>query len=133
VTTVHFLSPALPEPHACGGLLCAECARHGFTAVHFNPDGICANGHRLDQPAADLTEKLAAWIQEQGIIPADSPEALAGRLLTAIHHSYIAGWLSSGDTSFLHARAEAYASPREQTDAGWAAENYRHGHGSAGR
>lgn len=48
--TLLFPSAPLPGPHEhCGGLLCAECARHGFTAVHFRPDGTCGNGHRLEE------------------------------------------------------------------------------------
>lgn len=47
---LHFPSAPLPDPcKGCGTLLCAECARHALTAVHFSPDGICAFGHRLEE------------------------------------------------------------------------------------
>ena len=52
MTTLHFLSKPLPAPcKDCGTQLCAECARHGMTAVHFSPDGLCAFGHRLETGA----------------------------------------------------------------------------------
>ena len=48
---LHFPSPALPAPcPGCGGKLCAECARTWKqTTQHFSPDGICPNGHRLEE------------------------------------------------------------------------------------
>ena len=47
---LHFPSAPLPAPcEGCGTLLCAECARHNLTAVHFSPAGLCAYGHRLEE------------------------------------------------------------------------------------
>lgn len=48
--TLHFPSRALPDPcPGCGTRLCAECARAGRAARHFNPLGICPDGHRLEE------------------------------------------------------------------------------------
>lgn len=48
-----FPSSALPCPYGCGLPVCAECARRGRTACHFNALGLCPDGHRLDRPAPE--------------------------------------------------------------------------------
>ena len=79
-------------------------------------------------PCPDLTAKLAAWIDEQGIAALDTTEALAGRVITSLGPAYVAERLASGATAYLRGAAEAYADPAPLTDAELAAENYWHGH-----
>jgi hypothetical protein len=174
-----------------------EILRHGLTAVHFSPDGLCAFGHRLEVPLptrlaawieaenlapaeyaaeiaestitaagehrvttelawpvpgflrdavigiaslrglrtaaeaaapADLTAKLAAWIEEQGVQALDSPEALARRVIASLGPAYVAERLASGATEYLHGAAERYADPTPLTDRQFAAEMCWHGH-----
>ena len=126
---LHFLSKALPAPcPGCGTLLCAECARHGLTAVHFRPDGICAYGHQLETPQDEVLAKLAAWISEQGIKAVDSAEDLAARVIASLGRDNVAGRLATGATDYLRGTAEAYADPAPLTDQQFAAEMYWHGH-----
>jgi hypothetical protein len=130
VEILHFPSKPLPAPcSGCGGLLCAECARRGMTAVHFSTDGICAYGHRLEATREQVAAKLAAWIDEQGIKAADSAEDLAGRVITSLGAWRVEEWLTAGGTDYLRATAVRYANPDPLTDAQFAVEDYRHGHG----
>jgi hypothetical protein len=77
----------------------------------------------------DLTARLAAWIGEQGITPADSPEDLAARVIASLGPAYVAACLASGGTDYLRATAARYANPALLTDGQWAAEDYQYGHG----
>lgn len=85
----------------------------------------------LDGPAAEtsLTARLAAWTEVQGITPADSPAALADRMIASLGPAYIAACLASGGTDYLGATAKRYASPDSLSDGLWAAEDYQYGHG----
>jgi hypothetical protein len=78
---------------------------------------------------ADPTGRLAAWTEAQGIIPADSAEALADRVIASLGAWRVAEWLDKGGTDYLSATAARYANPAPLTDGQQAAEDYRHGHG----
>jgi hypothetical protein len=76
-----------------------------------------------------LTARLAAWTVAQGITPADSPAALADRLVASLGPAYVSDRLDSGMTGYLRGAAERYADPEPVSDGQWVAEDYRHGHG----
>lgn len=76
-----------------------------------------------------LAGRLAAWTEAQGIISADSPAALADRVVTSLGPAYVAACLASGGTDYLRATAARYASPDPPSDGQWAAEDYQYGHG----
>ncbi len=79
--------------------------------------------------ADDATARLAAWITAQGITAADSPDALAARVVTSLGAHRVGQWLDEGGTPYLRATALRYANPGSLTDAQFAAEDYLHGHG----
>lgn len=76
-----------------------------------------------------LAVRLAAWTVAQGITSADSPAALADRVIDSLGPAYVAGRLDSGATEYLRGAAERYADPATLSDGQWASEDYRHGHG----
>jgi len=76
-----------------------------------------------------LTARLAAWIEEQGITPADPSAALADRVIASLGPEYVTGRLDSGMTDYLRGAAERYASPDPLSDGQWAIEEHYHGHG----
>lgn len=118
---VHFLSAALPEPHGCGGLRCAECARHALTAVHFSPDGICAFGHKLD-----LAGWLTDWIKAEGITGHYPPDQIAARVVASIHHKRLTGWLTQGGTDYLRDMCARIKDEADLTDAQFCHERAHH-------
>jgi len=77
----------------------------------------------------DLTARLAVWTGKQGIKPADTPEALADRVIASLGEWRVEEWLDAGGTDYLRATAARYASPEEPGLERWAAEDYYHGHG----
>jgi hypothetical protein len=76
-----------------------------------------------------LAARLAAWTEAQGITPADSPAALADRVIASLGPAYVAGRLDSGATEYLRETVRRYADPGPLSDGQWVAEDYRHGHG----
>lgn len=76
-----------------------------------------------------LAARLAAWTEAQDITPADSPAALADRVIASLGPAYVAARLEAGDTGYLRATASRYATPEPLSDGQWVAEDYRHGHG----
>jgi len=125
--TLHFPSAPLPAPcTGCGTLLCAECARHGLTAVHFSTDGICTYGHRLEVPLAD---RLAEWIKAEGIEGSYPPDGIASRVVAQVHASYLTAWLDQGGTPYLRDMCARIKDEDDMTPEERAAENYWHGHG----
>jgi hypothetical protein len=81
----------------------------------------------------DVTARLAAWTEAQGISPADSHEALASRVIASLGAANVTNRLDSGSTDYLLATARRYADPAPPSDAQWALEDYYHGHGSKPR
>lgn len=77
----------------------------------------------------DLAARLAAWTVAQDITPADSPAALADRVIASLGPAYVAGRLDSGATEYLRGAAERYADPGRLSDGQWAIEEHYHGHG----
>lgn len=77
-----------------------------------------------------LAARLAAWTEEQGIAPADSREALAGRVIASLGEDYVTDRLASGATDYLLATALRYADPGPLSDGQWVAEEHYHGHGA---
>jgi hypothetical protein len=78
----------------------------------------------------DLTARLSAWTVAQGITAADSPAALADRVIASLGPAYVAGHLAGGGTGYLRATAAMYASPDLLSDGQWATEEHYHGHGA---
>jgi len=76
-----------------------------------------------------LAARLAAWTEAQDITSADSPAALADRVIASLGAAYVAARLATGDTAYLHATASRYAAPGSLSDGQWAAEEHYHGHG----
>jgi len=76
-----------------------------------------------------LAARLAAWTEAQDITPADSPAALADRVIASLGPAYVTGALDSGATAYLRATASRYATPEPLSDGQWAAEEHYHGHG----
>lgn len=80
--------------------------------------------------AADPTSRLAAWLEAEGIASGDSAQDLAGRIITAAGEDKTAQWLGDGAGSqVLRDAATGIAGLAALGDAGWAAEDYFHGHG----
>lgn len=77
-----------------------------------------------------LAARLAAWTVAQGITPADSPAALADRVIDSLGPAYVAGRLDSGATEYLRGAARRYADPATLSDGQWATEEHYHGHGA---
>ena len=79
-----------------------------------------------------LADRLAAWIDEQGIKGNYDTAGIAARIIRAIHPSYITAWLEQGGTPYLRDRCERIRDEADLTDAQWAAEDYWHGNGKRG-
>ena len=81
----------------------------------------------------DVTARLAAWTEAQGIGPADSHEALANRVIASLGTANVTDRLDGGSTDYLLATACRYADPAPPSDAQWVLEDYYHGHGGKPR
>lgn len=79
-----------------------------------------------ESPQEPAAASLAAWLEHEGIA---NPHEIAERLATAVAPEQLAAWLRDGTgAQELLAAAKGIADLDELGDAGWAAENYRHGH-----
>lgn len=123
--TLHFPSKPLPDPCAgCGTLLCAECARAWkLTAQHFRPDGICPNGHRLEEP---LVTRLTEWIKAEGVTGHYAPDQIAARVLAQVHAGYLTTWLDQGGTDYLRDMCGRIKDEADLTDAQFCRANAHH-------
>jgi hypothetical protein len=82
------------------------------------------------EAALPLAVRLAAWLEAEGIASGDTAQDLAGRIITAAGEDKASAWLGDGTGSqVLRDAANGIASLAALGDAGWAAENYWHGHG----
>jgi hypothetical protein len=82
------------------------------------------------EPTADLSGRLAAWLEAEGIASADTAPDLAERIITAAGDDKAAAWLGDGTGSqVLRDAATGIVALAALGDAGLATENYWHGHG----
>jgi hypothetical protein len=84
---------------------------------------------RLREP--DLTSRLAAWLEAEGIASAGSAPDLAERIIAAAGDGKASAWLGDGSGSqALRDAATGIAAIASLGDAGWDRENILHGHGN---
>ena len=82
------------------------------------------------EAALPLGARLAAWTERAGLASGDSARDLAERIITAAGEDKAGAWLGDGTGSqALLDAAKGIAALSALGDAGWAAENYFHGHG----
>jgi hypothetical protein len=77
---------------------------------------------------ADLTARLAQWIDAEGIKGNYDTAGIAARVVAAIHPSYITAWLDQGGTPYLRDMCTRIKNHDDLTDGEFAAELYLHGH-----
>ena len=82
-----------------------------------------------EETSLPLADRLAAWIDEQGIKGNYDTAGIAARIIRAIHPSYITAWLEQGGTAYLRDRCERIRDEADLTDMQRAAENFLHGNG----
>jgi hypothetical protein len=115
---------------------------------HFNPLGLCPNGHRLEVPLAD---RLTAWIKAEGITGEYPPDEIAARVIAQRGAGMVGHWLACGDahsgsayitgyddngqrtfdhsgTAHLRWAATHCETPEDLTDTEFATELHHHGH-----
>lgn len=115
--------------------MAAEICACGHEAeAHDGGIGICddCDCNAFRPAAADLTSRLAAWLEADGITSGDTAAHVAGSLMESPAMRSAVDELFSGGTApqMLRDAATGIADLHALGDAGWAAENYWHGHGT---
>jgi hypothetical protein len=76
----------------------------------------------------DLTARLAAWIDAEGITGNYDTAEIAARVTAALAPSLLAAWLNQGGTPYLRDMCARIKDCDDLTDGEFAAELYLHGH-----
>lgn len=77
--------------------------------------------------APTLVSRLADWLVSESIASAGTAPDIAERIITAAGEDTVSGWLGTGSQALTDA-AKGIAALASLGDAGWAAEDYWHGH-----
>ncbi len=126
---MHYAPLRCPDEH-CTSLVCGHCTAGGMTRQHVSESlGRCSYGHLASDPAPILIARLTEWIKAEGVIGHYPPDQIAARVVAQVHPGYVITWLDQGGTDYLRDMCARVKDETDLSDAEFAAEQYRHGHG----